>query len=79
MTSLSLKIIALILMTIDHIGAFIPGTLILIQVDWKTFSTDICFLLCVVYGFHEKSKKIYDTVIFGECRYGNDKLLVFCF
>ena len=31
MTSLSLKIIALILMTIDHIGAFIPGTPILFR------------------------------------------------
>lgn len=31
MTSLSLKITALILMTIDHIGAFIPGMPILFR------------------------------------------------
>lgn len=63
MTSLSLKITALILMTIDHIGAFIPGTPILFR--WLgRLSAPIFFFCCAWSMDFTRNRKKYMTRLY---------------
>jgi len=55
MSTTTLKMIALIFMTIDHIGVFIPGTPIAFR--WVGRISAPIFLFCTVYGFNYTSNK----------------------
>ena len=66
MSSTALKILALILMVIDHIGEFIPGVPIYFR--WIGRISDPLFMFTMVWGFHyTRNRKIYLTrmYIFG--------------
>ena len=63
MTSLSLKITALILMTIDHIGAFISGTPILFR--WLGRLSAPIFVFCCAWSMDfTKNRKKYMTRLY---------------
>jgi len=58
MTSTALKILALILMLIDHIGEFIPGTPIWLR--WIGRLSAPVFIFCMVWGYtYTRNKKNY--------------------
>lgn len=58
MTTTSLKLFALILMLIDHIGEFIPGAPFALRIIGRISAP--LFMFCAAWGFHyTHSKKIY--------------------
>lgn len=58
MTTTALKLIALALMLIDHIGEFIPGTPLFLRILGRASAP--VFLFCSVWGFHyTHSRKAY--------------------
>lgn len=60
MTTTTLKLTALLLMLIDHIGEFIPGMPVIFRILGR-ISAPI-FIFCAVWGFHyTRSRKIYLT------------------
>ena len=63
MTSLSLKITALVLMTIDHIGAFIPGIPIIFR--WLGRLSAPIFVFCCAWSMDfTKNRKKYMTRLY---------------
>lgn len=60
MTTTALKLIALVLMLIDHIGEFIPGMPAFFRILGRASAP--VFLFCTVWGFHyTHSRKVYLT------------------
>lgn len=58
MTTTSLKFFALILMFIDHVGEFIPGTPLVLRMIGRISAP--LFLFCAAWGFHyTHNRKIY--------------------
>jgi hypothetical protein len=66
MTSTSLKVIALILMLLDHIGQFIPGTPLWLH--WLGRLSAPVFMFCMAWGFyytHDRKRYLLRMYFFG--------------
>jgi len=66
MTSTSLKVIALILMFLDHVGQFIPGTPLWLH--WIGRISAPVFFFCMAWGFyytHDRKKYLLRMYLFG--------------
>ncbi len=66
MTSTSLKLIALILMLLDHIGQFIPGAPLWLH--WVGRISAPVFMFCMAWGFyytHDRQKYLLRMYLFG--------------
>lgn len=66
MTTTSLKLLALVLMLIDHIGVFIPG--MPVWFHWLGRLSAPLFLFCMVWGFHythDRKRYLKRMYLFG--------------
>ncbi len=66
MTSTSLKVIALILMLLDHVGQFIPGAPLWLH--WVGRISAPVFMFCMAWGFyytHDRKKYLLRMYFFG--------------